>query len=229
MTDQSSLPLTDLSVAKYLKNHPCFFENYPELLLDLKMTHQSGAAISLVQKQVELLRERCIHQQKTIQNTLEIARENSNLFEAVKRLTLRLLEVRDFKTLKIYLEDNLRRDFGAHAIQLLLHKETEQKAETRTLIATQHDDGTAYCCGRINHEERQHFFPNHSDVRSYAKIPLCFLNIDPDYPKTQTGVLLIGSQHPDNFHPSKDTLFLQFIGNMLERILPQYLTAFEGV
>lgn len=229
MTEQSSLPLTDLSVAKYLKNHPCFFENYPELLLELKMTHQSGVAISLVQKQVELLRERCAHQQKTIQNTLEIARENSDLFEAIKNLTLRLLEVRDFQTLKAYLEENLRRDFGAHAIHLALSKETKETTETRTLIATQHDDNTAYCCGRINHEERQHFFPNHSDVRSYAKIPLRFSSRDAGDLTPQTGVLLIGSQHPDNFHPSKDTLFLQFIGNMLERILPQYLTALEGV
>jgi uncharacterized protein YigA (DUF484 family) len=229
MTDQSSLPLTDLSVAKYLKNHPCFFENYPELLLELKMTHQSGAAISLIQKQVELLRERCAHQQKTIQNTLEIARENSDLFTATKNLTLRLLEVRDFKTLKAYLEESLRRDFGAHAIQLLLDKEAIRTTQTDALIASQHDESSAYCCGRINHEERQHFFPHHQDVRSYAKIPLRFANPDLGEQIVQTGVLLIGSQHPDNFHPSKDTLFLQFIGNMLERILPQYLTALEGV
>ena len=228
MTDQSSLPLTDLSVAKYLKNHPCFFENYPELLLELKMTHQSGAAISLIQKQVELLRERCAHQQKTIQNTLEIARENSDLFEAIKNLTLRLLEVRDFETLKTYLEDNLRRDFGAHAIQLIVNDESFENNETHELIAQQHSNNTAYCCGRLSHEERERFFPNHLDVRSYAKIPLRFLS-NTKYVKPQAGVLLIGSQHPDNFHPSKDTLFLQFIGNMLQRILPQYLTALEGV
>ncbi|MEY3182111.1 MAG: hypothetical protein RLZ35_96 [Pseudomonadota bacterium] len=225
MMEQSSLPLTDLSVAKYLKNHPCFFENYPELLLELKMTHQSGAAISLIQKQVELLRERCQHQQKTIQNTLEIARENSSLFESIKHLTLRLLEVRDYPTLKKVLEEHLRRDFGAHAIELLIHGEGEENTKPHALVELQHDSTQTYCCGRISQTEQQALFPTQPAVRSYAKIPLSFFNKEKN---PQTGLLLIGSQQPDNFHPSKDTLFLQFIGNMLERILPQYITALEG-
>jgi len=224
-----ALRLTDACIAKYLKNHPHFFEHYPELLIDLKITHQSGDAISLVQKQVELLRERSTRQQNTINNVIEIASENSRLFEITKRLILRFLEIQDLKTLLHELDDSIRHDFGADAMRVLVPRQPEGmnlpilmgpfEEVVNPLLALQHEVFMPTSCGSIRLEERQAFFPNNPSVLSYVRIPLKL-----KFPEGQEpGLWVIGSRKPKHFHEGKDTLFLEFIGNLLERLLPSFL------
>jgi len=223
-----ALRLTDACVAKFLKNHPHFFEHYPELLIDLKITHQSGDAISLVQKQVELLRERSARQQNTINNVIEIASENSRLFDITKRMVLRFLEISDLRSLLHELDDRVRHDFAADAVRVMVPREVLDvdlpmllghfgKA-VDPLIKMQHEVFVP-TCGPIRLEERQLFFPSCPSILSYVRIPLKL-----KFPEGQEpGLWVIGSRKPSYFHEGKDTLFLEFIGNMLERLLPPYL------
>ena len=50
------LSLDDESVANYLMEHPDFFATHEDLLLNLRISHKSGQAISLLERQVSLLR-----------------------------------------------------------------------------------------------------------------------------------------------------------------------------
>ena len=52
--------LSDDDVVRYLRNHGDFFGRHPTLLTDLSLPHDSGQAISLVERQVAILRERNI-------------------------------------------------------------------------------------------------------------------------------------------------------------------------
>ena len=54
----SSPALSAAQVADYLRAHPEFFESQTELLAELKIPHESGKAISLLERQVVILRER---------------------------------------------------------------------------------------------------------------------------------------------------------------------------
>ena len=44
-------------VADFLRRHPAFFVEHDELLADLIVPHEAGHAVSLVERQVKLLRE----------------------------------------------------------------------------------------------------------------------------------------------------------------------------
>lgn len=226
-TESPVLQLTDACIAKYLKNHPHFFEHYPEILIDLKITHYSGEAISLVQKQIELLRERSTRQQNTIQNVIEIASENSKLFDFTKRLVLRFMEISDLKTLLHELDDQVRHNFLVDAIRVLVPRTVDHvglpmlvghfKDLCNPLLHLQHEAFVPYC-GNIKLEERQAFFPHSPSILSYVKIPLKLKFSSGAEP----GLWVVGSRKPNHFHEGKDTLFLEFIGNMLERLLPSY-------
>ena len=50
--------LSDATVRDYLKDHPDFFERHPDMLDHLHISHSTGSAVSLVEKQVSVLRER---------------------------------------------------------------------------------------------------------------------------------------------------------------------------
>ena len=43
-------------VVDYLQNHPDFLEQRPDALVNLDLTHRSGEAVSLIERQVEMLR-----------------------------------------------------------------------------------------------------------------------------------------------------------------------------
>lgn len=212
--EEHTVQLTDSSVTRYLKNHPRFFDRYPELLLELKITHESGDAISLVQKQLEMLRERASCQQTTIENAIEIARENSSLFEMTKRLTLQLLEADNVQDLIDRLDQSIRYDFKADAMRLCLDIETLKTKKHHALIQLQHDNTT------------QTFFPHSPHIQSCLKI---MLNFQTQPCQGQKGLLVIGSREANYFGGSKDTLFLEFIGNLLERLLPNCLNLSQGV
>jgi len=67
------------SVADYLRRHPCFFEDKPTLLVDLRVPHATGSAVSLVERQVAVLREGNAGLQKQLKELVQVARENGQL------------------------------------------------------------------------------------------------------------------------------------------------------
>ena len=58
-------------VAEYLILNPEFLVDNPEVLSSLKVVHDSGAAVSLIQKQIEILRENYNTTSNSLLNFLE--------------------------------------------------------------------------------------------------------------------------------------------------------------
>ena len=59
MSDESTASeVTAEVVSDYLRDNPDFFNQHPEVLSELKITHVGDGAVSLVERQVATLRER---------------------------------------------------------------------------------------------------------------------------------------------------------------------------
>ncbi len=92
-TPTPAAPLPDAeAVAAYLRAHPEFFVDHDELLAELRLPHQPGAAVSLVERQVKLLRERNIEMRHRLSQLMDVARDNDRLFDKTRRLVLDLLD-----------------------------------------------------------------------------------------------------------------------------------------
>jgi len=109
-------------VADYLLAHPEFFERHAGVLTRLKLPHhQRGtAAISLVERQVLVLREKHAALEKKLHELIDNGRANEAIVDRVHRLTRRLLRATDVPGLLAALEASLLEDFGASRWTMLL-------------------------------------------------------------------------------------------------------------
>ncbi|MGH1471953.1 MAG: DUF484 family protein [Cellvibrionaceae bacterium] len=216
-------------VKQFLRDHPKFFEEHPDLIADISLPHDTGDAVSLVEKQVSILRERNIDMRHRLSKLLENAKDNDKLFDKTRRLILMLLEGKSLPDLANSIYFSFERDFKIPYTSLIfLGDETKLanalgdfKGTTTSLTSARENIGRIIgsgktICGDLPKNEIAFLFPNHAkDIGSAAVVPLIHGNC--------FGLLAVGNNDPHYYRSSMGTLFLSYIGEALNRLLPDYL------
>ncbi len=223
---QAKEKLTEEQVAQYLKNHPDFFNNNLNLLLELELPHNSGGAVSLVERQVSVLRERNMDMRHRLSQLLDNARENDRLFDKTKRLVLALLECNDLGDLVDALYYSFDKEFNIHYTRLVLFGNSATPVSAAKVVSIH--DARDYIGKRLK-------MPN--SVSGGVDIKECEFLFDEDAVNVGSaalavlqhgsplGVLAIGNQDPAYYRSSMGTLFLGYIAEVLNRLLPPQLKA----
>ncbi len=221
----NQLELSEEQVAFYLKNHPDFFLNRDDLLIDIALTHPSGGAVSLLERQASLLRERNLDMRGRLNNLLDNARNNDRLFEKTKALVIKLLEAEQLDAVSRSCVQSLLNDFTMDfaALTLFGSPKAFQGDSTRFVSLDEAHrlipgllKSKNVTCGALRPEELSFLFGDEGEkVGSAAVIPLNY--------GSSLGVLAIGSRDTHYFRSSMGTLFLGYIADVLNRILPAYL------
>ncbi len=225
VTDTDS-PIKEEAVVKYLRNHPDFFVKQPGLLAELRLPHESGQAISLVERQVAILRERNMDMRHRLSKLLDNARDNDRLFDKTKRLILALLEGRSLTDTVDSLFYSFEKDFKIHYTSLILFGDPARLANSKARVeplsqARESIGGLLKAnkpqCGVLSKEETRYLFPQCAEhVGSIAVAPLVHGNT--------FGLLAIGNRDAHYYRSSMGTLFLSYIAEVLNRSLPHHLT-----
>ena len=114
-------PLEDTGVAEYLERNPDFFERNPAVLARLRLPHaRGGTTISLVERQVEVLRERQAAAEQKLAEFVAVARGNDALAERIQRLSRRLLRAGSLAATLVEIESSMRQDFDVPVSRLVL-------------------------------------------------------------------------------------------------------------
>jgi uncharacterized protein YigA (DUF484 family) len=217
MTDHETI--NDEQVIVFLKNNPDFFQGKDNLLACLNVPHASGGAISLIERQVEIHKERNIELRHRLTALIGNARKNDQLFENTKRLILSLLHARTLDDIQICLYDGLKNDFNISFVQLRLFSQTPLNTQM-DLITTEEIQqrirrvfaGKTSICGELDNLQMELLFPEHgSEVKSAASTQLRLTSIG--------GVLSVGSKDENYFRSSMDTLFLSYIGEATSLVI----------
>lgn len=216
--------IDEAAVAAWLRAHPDFFHRHDDLLLELSIPHESGRAISLLERQVAVFRERQSSLQDQIHEFIGNARNNDNLFEKTRLIVLDILRAENFTALVDLMTQRLRTDFDASASALVFVSDSDEgaanvmrigTAAVRTALGELFARQRTYC-GTLNLVQQQLLFPGQTKpIVSAAIVPL---HLPEDAAvRRQYGLplLLIGSTHEQHFNSSLDTLFLDFIGEVL--------------
>ena len=106
-------------VEAFLKANPNFLQDRPGLLAVLNLPHGGEGAVSLVERQVSVLRERNINSRQKIAELSDIGRENDRLLEATRRTILALLSADDREALSEAWTDQLQQSFEAQMGSLI--------------------------------------------------------------------------------------------------------------
>jgi uncharacterized protein YigA (DUF484 family) len=202
----------------YLNEHPDFFINHPDLLGKIEIPHQSGAAVSLIERQVESLRSQLQASQEHLAELVEVARTNDQLQERMHRLTLELIDAATFEEVLNALEDELHDDFKADAVELRLFSAShiddhlDQTLGSQSATFEQFFSHNQPICGKLDQNQLDYIFGTEGDrITSTALIPLKSEGV--------LGLLAIGSCDPERFAPHHGTEFLTRLGEVISRTL----------
>ncbi|WP_430460564.1 DUF484 family protein [Thalassolituus sp. LLYu03] len=213
--------LTDADVVQYLQDHPDFFIGKDDLLAELHVPHNTGPATSLVERQLSVHRQRNVELRQRLSDLLENARRNDQLFEKSRRLVLALVEAENWLGVQAALDDSLRKDFGVDHWALLHFTERNLDAP---LIAIRNAEfqrtvhrlfkGHRAVCGQLAQDDIARLLGlDTTNARSVAAAQV--------RGQGNIGVLTIASNEPNYYRSSMDTLFLDYIADILALRLPQ--------
>src|SRR5439155_567925 len=119
------------SIASYLQRTPDFFERHQAVLARLRLPHvRGGSTISLVERQIEVLREKLSALEGKLAELLRVARANDALSERLHRFTRRMLRAMPRDEALSRIEAGLREDFEAFQAVLVMIGEPSQAPAT---------------------------------------------------------------------------------------------------
>lgn len=220
---------TEQAVHDYLADHPDFFDRHPALLSGLRLPHATGDAVSLVERQVSVLRQRDLKFERQLKELMAIARENEQLAATVHELSLQLLSATSLECSVTVLEEAMRLGFNAdHAVLVLFtHPDSVDPGDKRRFFrALEREDSglgpfatflesSAPRCGKVRDAQRQFLFrQDAAAVGSAALVPLG--------DRCRVGFLAIGSTDAEHYHPGMSVDFLHRVGQLVAAALSRY-------
>src|SRR5581483_5872115 len=179
--------LHDDEVAAYLKEHPDFLSRFPHLLETLELRHAAGTAVSLIERQVEVLRGRCQRLEDRLRDLTQIARDNE----------LRASSVQPLGAVITGLSKVMREDFDIDGVYVGVQPKVLRRQDIEGLhrldpsspVVKAYDDffrTRLIECGPIDPERSALFFPQ-------AKEPMQAAAIVPLEKENHLGMLVLAS------------------------------------
>jgi len=199
-------------VAAYLKRHPEFLSEYPELAARLTMPREQGPVSSLAIYQMQSLRDKNAELERQLAELVGIAAENEQLMERVHSLTVALLRANTLEVTARTVIAKLSADFHTEQVRLLLFGDEPQmpRADWLQQIPGGAADLPEFAdflgkgepsSGRLASDKLTRLFGAQAEsIQSVAMMRL-----------GNAGILAIGSADPDRFQPGMGTLFLKMI------------------
>jgi uncharacterized protein len=200
-------------VAMFLRTHPRFFDQHPELLEKIQVPHPyGGRAIPLAERQALALREKLKLLEGKLSELVHFGEENDAISEKVHRLAVALVGARDFPALTRSLYFHLREDFAVPHVALRVWGKSVpvdfQEAEAVEEAQRRHADsmGAPQCGAAAGNPFLPWFREAAEHVRSIALVPLGETAV--------FGLLTLGSEDPKRFYPEMGTLYLRRVGEL---------------
>lgn len=189
-------------VKTFLEEHPDFLVEHPDLLETLQVPHGlDGPAVSLVERQVQVLRDRQAQSRQRLAELVRNARDNEALVGRVHALALRLLHAQDAAGVAAQTEASMHEDFDVRPARLLAAADIPPAV--RALVASGKPR-----CGQLREDDRIALLGDASaGIASMALVPV---GVD-----CRHGLLALGSTDAARFHPGMGTAFLERIGELV--------------
>lgn len=208
--------LDENAVLEYLGKHPDFFEKHPDILPRVNQMN----VVAFEKARTEQLQDKIRETNKRLLALVEAGQENQALIEKMHRMVLDMLMAADLVSMYKTFVSGLQREFNAGHVALLLRESGISQVEVHGLLfvslAKQEtglkwlvDRQTAFC-GRLPKEKMVGLFADYAgEVASVAAVPL----------HGDIGYLAIGSRDENHFHPDMATDYLQFLAEVLQRLM----------
>lgn len=206
-------PLDDKKVAEYLLSHLDFFGLHPDLLTQLRIPHNERGTVSLVEMQLERLRNRVQELEGNIGNLVSLATKNSELFSVFSQAQQKLFQTHNIYQALMVLDDlstQLGLEFSLRLFdsldeQIFLERRLFDNFRKSRLVAR------SVYLGRLRKTEAELLFEQPPQLGSFVVLPL---GVD-----RMIGVLSFSSPDGGHFQPEMDTMFVEQLASVLTRLI----------
>jgi uncharacterized protein len=200
-------------IARFLRTHPQFFDQNPDLLESIQVPHPyGGRAIPLSERQAVALRDKVRVLEGKLAELIQFGEENDVISEKVHRLAVALVGARDFPALAHSLYFHLREDFAVPHVALRVWGKAVpvdfDEARAVDEVQKRHAStmGAPQCGAAAGNPYLPWFGEAAEHIRSVALVPLG--------QTTVFGLLAMGSEDPRRFFAEMGTLYLRRIGEL---------------
>ncbi|MBD3609751.1 MAG: DUF484 family protein [Gammaproteobacteria bacterium] len=226
--DKLSLEIDEKQVIEYLRHHPDFFQLHRDLLSELELPHNTGAHASLIERQVDILRQQRSELKQKLDQLITSAQANEILSEDIHQGQLMLLDAETLEEIFELVDESLQEEFDADAIAIRLINIQDKSSDYDDLIIL--DDAILPdfekmmmagnpSCESLTHKQLYYLFGSEAqDIASNVIIPL-------RDDEVIYGILAIGSSDPERYQADMGTIFLRRYGEFLTHLLKPFLTA----
>ena len=210
-------------VAAWLRRHPQFLKQFPDLALSLVVPREDGPAASLASYQLEVLRDKNRELTRRLHELFGNAQENERLAVRTHQLTLALLRQDNAADTLRAMAASLAEDFQGDLVRIVLFAPVDGLDDAGWLQVIRADDArltpfrdaiaeSEPICGRLNPDKNALLYGERvEEVQSSVLLPL-----------PGVGLLAVGSRDPNRFFPGMGTLFLRMMGEALVAGLARY-------
>jgi len=227
-TDHAREKLGAHEVAAFLRRHPNFLQQFPDLALSMVVPREEGPAASLASYQLEVLRDKNRELTRRLQELFANAQENERLAVRTHQLTLALMKQGDAGGTLRAMAASLSEDFQGDLVRMVLFDEVGGVDDVDWLQVVARNDPALVpfkdcmtegnpLCGRLQPEKNALLYGTRvEEVQSSALVPLAAAGGD------VIGLLAVGSRDPNRFYPGMGTLFLRMMGEALATALQRF-------
>ena len=213
-------------VAAWLRRHPQFLKQFPDLALSLVVPRDEGPAASLASYQLEVLRDKNRELARRLQDLFANAQENERLAVRTHQLTLALMKQGNAADTLRAMAATLAEDFSGDLVRIVTFAPVAGLEDADWLQHVPIDDarlhpfrdfiaGNEPLCGRLQPEKHALLYGARAEeVQSSALLPI-----------PRAGLVAVGSRDPNRFFPGMGTLFLRMMCEALGVALQRYVAA----
>lgn len=229
-TATSTRPIVELpdedAVIAFLRQNPGVLERHPEVIANLTFSHESGSAISLVERQLRVLRDENQKLKTQLNNLVHVARENEELSQRFHRLSLELMSSDNLHDIVAMTRNQVQTFFYTDVAEFcfldrlrsrlpgleksVLDPESKHATKIRNWVNKRQP-----VFGPLDPGVRKLLFGEHANITSCVLIPL--------YHSHDIGLLLLGSKSRDRFIDGMGTIFLSQLGELVSHKISQFL------
>lgn len=209
-------------VARFLKDHPEFFETYADMIGEISIPHpHGGRAIPIAERQIITLREKNKLLESKLRELVEFGEENDAIGERVHRAALAVMKPQQLEELLRVIIYNLREDFSVPHVAVRLWSEwdhppiPEFKASSAEVRAFAGSLDQPYCSHQPMFETAEWFGEAGGLLKSHAYVTLRSDRV--------FGLLALASEDAQRFYPGMGTLYLKRLGELISASLARFL------
>lgn len=218
-----SVALDEPAVAAYLRERPDFLMRHPELLEHLEINHSAGSAVSLIERQVDLLRGKNLRLEDRLSNLLDNAAENERRATSVHKLARTLIRAPSLAAVIAGLKSCMREDFGIDEVFVGVNPAIYKRNDIEGFAPLEPEGALVRSldnflrtrlieCGPLDPTRAKLLFAK-------AAAPVLSAAIVPLEKEKSLGLLALGSKDAERFLPRQGKLFLEMTAELVAAAL----------